>query len=57
MYYLKEKTFKYLCISWGRDDDTPYYFRVYKSDTSPFFSRYSKVIEITFYGRRLILEF
>ena len=57
MYYLKTKEFKYLVISWGRDDDDPMYFKAWKHDGSPFFSRYSKVIDLTFYGIRLVLEF
>lgn len=57
MYYLKEKEFKYLVVSWGRDDDTRFYFTVFKHKNRPFFGRYTKVIELCFYGRRLILEF
>lgn len=57
MYYLKTKEFKYLVISYGRDDDDPMYFRIFKHKGSPFFERFSKVIEVTLYGRRLILEF
>jgi hypothetical protein len=57
MYYLKTKEFKNLVVSWGRDDDDPMYFRMFKHKGSPFFKRFSKVIEITLWGRRLVLEF
>lgn len=57
MYYLKTKEFKYLVLSYGRDDDDPFYFRIFKHKKSPFFKRYSKVIESTLWGRRLVIEF
>jgi len=57
MYYLKTKEFRYLVISWGRDDDDPKYFTAFKHKGSSFFKRYSKVIDMCFWGRRLVLEF
>lgn len=57
MNYLKERCFRYLCVSWGRNDDDPFYFGVFKHKGVKFFWPYSKVIDITFFGRRLVLEF
>ena len=57
MYYLKTKEFRYLVISWGRDDDDPKYFTAFKHKGSSFFKRYSKVIDMCLWGRRLVLEF
>ena len=42
MYYLKTKEFKNLVISYGRDDDDPMYFRMFKHKGSPFFKRFSQ---------------
>lgn len=57
MYTIKTKEFKYLSISWGRDDDDPMYISVYKHKNSQFFKRYSKAIDLCLWGRRLLLEF
>lgn len=45
MYWLKEKQYKYITISWGRDDDNPLYFKWLPNG-----------FELTFFGRRLIIE-
>ena len=45
MYWLKEKEFS-VTISWGRDDDNPFYFKFIP-----------RGIELTVFGRRLIIEF
>lgn len=57
MYYLKEKEFKFLVFSWGRDDDDPMNFTMFKHKKSSFFKKFSKVIDITIKGRRFVLEF
>jgi hypothetical protein len=46
MYWLKEKQFKLVTFSWGRDDEDPFYFRWLP-----------KGVEITLWGRRLLIEF
>ena len=46
MYYLKERKFKLVLISWGRDDDDPSYFSWLK-----------RGFECTFKGKRLVVEF
>ena len=52
----REINTKYLVIRLFKEE---FYnsFRVFKHKGEPFFSRYSKVIEITFRGRTLIIEF
>ncbi len=57
MYYLKTREFKYVVIGYGRDDDDPMYFNAFKHKNSPFFARYSKVIDFCLWGRRVIIEF
>lgn len=57
-HWIKEiNIFNIINISYGIDKDDPYYFRIFKHSESGFFERYSKVVEITFFGRLLILEF
>jgi hypothetical protein len=57
MYYLKTKNFKYLSISWGRDDNSSKYFVAFKLNGRPFFDKDFKVIDICLWGRRLVLTF
>jgi hypothetical protein len=57
MYYLKTKEFKYLVINWGRDDADPMNFTAFKHKGQPWTKRFTKVIDITLWGRRLLLEF
>lgn len=45
MYWLKEIKIKQIVISWGRDDEDPFYFQWLKSG-----------LEVTVFGRRLIIE-
>jgi hypothetical protein len=56
-YWLKIKEFRYLVISWGRDDNDSNYFKAWKFKGRPFFARYTKVIDMCVRGRRLVLEF
>jgi hypothetical protein len=52
----KELKTKYLNISTFKEE---YFnsFRMFKHENRPFFSRYSKVLEITFKGRTIVFEF
>lgn len=54
---LKEIEFKYLVISYGKDNDYRFNFCCFKHKSSSIFKRFSKVIEITLYGNRMVLEF
>ena len=45
MYWLKEKKTKLVVISWGRDDDDPFYFMWLPNG-----------FDCTLWGRRLIIE-
>tara|TARA_R110002167_G_scaffold243070_1_gene448636 strand:- start:2554 stop:2727 length:174 start_codon:yes stop_codon:yes gene_type:complete len=53
---LKTINTKYLVVTYFEEE---FYnsFRIFKHKDSDFFSRYSKVIEITFRNRTLIIEF
>ena len=53
---MKEISFKYLNITFQKEE-YPNTFRVFKHSGSPFFSRFSKVIEITISNKTLIIEF
>jgi hypothetical protein len=55
MYYLKTKEYKFLVVNWGRDDDMPYRFSTW--GWRKLFKRYATVIDATFMGRRVVLEF
>ena len=57
MYWLKEKDLKIVIVSYGRDDDDPMYFKAWKHKGSKFFKRYSKVIDLCLWGRRVVIEF
>lgn len=51
---------KYLVFTTWKENDINYdkfAFRMFKHEKSPFFKRYSKVIEITIFWRVFIFEF
>ena len=52
----RELNTKYLAVSYFKEEFHNS-FRVFKHKGKPFFGRYTKVIELTFKGRTLIIEF
>lgn len=56
MLEIKQMITKYLIITYYEEE---FYnsFRIFKHKGRPFFARYTKVIEMTFRGRTLIIEF
>jgi hypothetical protein len=56
-YYLRYKLINNICISWGRDDEDAFSFKFFKHKGASIFKRFSIVLDFTFYGRRLVVEF
>ena len=48
---------KYLVISWEYNEYDKFEFDIFKYIDSSFFKRYSKIIDFTFFNRRVVLEF
>ena len=56
MIELRQINTKYLVISYFKEEFGNS-FRIFKHKGRPFFGRYTKVIEMTFRGRTLVIEF
>lgn len=58
MYWLKQKNFKYFVFNYGRDSESPDFFRAWShSKGQKVFTAFDRVVEFKLYDYWFILEF